>query len=181
MTARGYVIDPNGAADLQIIVNKLYADVSQGNVCYSIAVKADTAIITTATSDTRMIKNYRASYSAEGAFQTSNKDIADAINSVLADAIADMAQDTSVHDFIKQNARQRRHEPGHGRACALCYTQSLLAHFSTVEISNFADPRFRLRFATGLHLQYPVDPDDSGKYRPENDRSFLTRRSDLCP
>ncbi|MFO5770739.1 YajG family lipoprotein, partial [Klebsiella pneumoniae] len=43
--------------------------------------------------------------SVEGAFQASNKNIADAVNSVLTDTIADMAQDTSIHDFIKQNAR----------------------------------------------------------------------------
>ena len=33
------------------------------------------------------------------------QNIADAVNSVLTDTIADMAQDTSIHDFIKQNAR----------------------------------------------------------------------------
>ena len=73
MTARGYMIGPNGAVNLQIIVSQLYADVSQGSV--------------------------------EGALQASNKNIADAVNSVLTDTIADMSQDTSVHDFIKQNAR----------------------------------------------------------------------------
>ena len=52
-----------------------------------------------------LTKNYRASYSVEGALQASNKNIADAVNSVLTDTIADMSQDTSVHDFIKQNAR----------------------------------------------------------------------------
>ena len=52
-----------------------------------------------------MTKNYRASYSVEGAFQASNENIANAVNSVLTDTIADMAQDTSIHDFIKQNAR----------------------------------------------------------------------------
>lgn len=52
-----------------------------------------------------MTKNYRASYSVEGAFRASNKNIADAVNSVLTDTISDMAQDTSIHDFIKQNAR----------------------------------------------------------------------------
>ncbi|HCC7876547.1 TPA: lipoprotein, partial [Klebsiella pneumoniae] len=105
MTSRGYMIGPNGAVDLQIIVNKLYADVSQGNVRYNIATKADIAIIATAANGTKMTKNYRASYSVEGAFQASNKNIADAVNSVLTDTIADMAQDTSIHDFIKQNAR----------------------------------------------------------------------------
>lgn len=51
-----------------------------------------------------MTKNYRASYSVEGAFQASNQNIANAVNSVLTDTIADMAQDTSIHDFIKQNS-----------------------------------------------------------------------------
>ena len=105
MTARGDMIGPSGAVDLQIIVNNLYADVSQGNVRYNIATKADIAIIATAKNGNKMTKNYRASYSVEGAFQASNKNIADAVNSVLTDTISDMAQDTSIHDFIKQNAR----------------------------------------------------------------------------
>ncbi len=105
MTSRGYMIGPNGAVDLQIIVNKLYADVTQGNLRYTIATKADIAIFATAQNGTKMTKNYRASYSVEGALQASNKNIADAVNSVLTDTIADMAQDTSIHDFIKQNAR----------------------------------------------------------------------------
>jgi Uncharacterized lipoprotein len=41
MTARGYMIGPNGAVNLQIIVSQLYADVSQGSVRYNIATKAD--------------------------------------------------------------------------------------------------------------------------------------------
>ncbi len=53
MTSRGYMIGPSGAVDLQIIVNNLYADVSQGNVRYNIATKADIAIIATAKTATR--------------------------------------------------------------------------------------------------------------------------------
>ena len=48
MTSRGYMIGPNGAVDLQIVVNGLYADVTQGNVRYSITTKADISIIATA-------------------------------------------------------------------------------------------------------------------------------------
>lgn len=48
MTARGYMVGPNGPVNLQIIVSQLYADVSQGNVRYNIATKADIAIIATA-------------------------------------------------------------------------------------------------------------------------------------
>ncbi|WP_044185169.1 lipoprotein [Phytobacter massiliensis] len=105
MTARGYMIGPNGAVNLQIIVNQLYADVSQGNLRYNIATKADIAIIATAANGNKMTKNYRASYNVEGALQASNEKIANAVNSVLTDTIADMSQDTTIHQFIKQNAR----------------------------------------------------------------------------
>ncbi len=104
MTARGYMIGPNGAVDLQIIVNKLYADVSQGNLRYKIATSADVSIIATAKNGNKMTRTYRSSYSVEGALQASNKNIANAVNSVLSDTISDMAQDTSIHEFIKQNA-----------------------------------------------------------------------------
>ncbi|MCT4704442.1 lipoprotein [Enterobacteriaceae bacterium H11S18] len=105
MTARGYMIGPSAPVALQIIVNQLYADVSQGNVRYNIATKADISIVATAQNGNKITKNYRSNYNVEGAFQATNKNIANAVNSVLTDTIADMAQDTSVHDFIKQNAR----------------------------------------------------------------------------
>ncbi len=91
--------------DLQIIVNNLYADVSQGNVRYNIATKADIAIIAPAKNGNKQVKNYRSTYNVQGAFTATNEKITDAVNSVLGDVIADMAQDTSIHDFIKQNAR----------------------------------------------------------------------------
>ena len=105
MTARGYMIGPNGAVDLQIVVNNLYADVTQGNVRYSITTKADISIIATAKNGNKQVKNYRQTYSVEGAFSASNQKITNAVNSTMSDVIADMAQDTSVNDFIKQNAR----------------------------------------------------------------------------
>lgn len=105
MTARGYMVGPNGAVDLQIIVNKLYADVSQGNLRYKIATSADVSIIATAKNGNKMTRTYRSNYSVEGALQASNKNIANAVNSVLSDTISDMSQDTSINEFIKQNAR----------------------------------------------------------------------------
>ncbi|MDI9765513.1 lipoprotein [Pantoea dispersa] len=105
MTSRGYMIGPNGAVDLQIVVNGLYADVTQGNVRYSITTKADISIIATAKNGNKQVKNYRQTYSVEGAFSATNDKITNAVNSTLSDVIADMAQDTSVNNFIKQNAR----------------------------------------------------------------------------
>ncbi|MER2045358.1 MAG: lipoprotein [Pantoea agglomerans] len=104
MTARGYMIGPNGAVDLQIVVNNLYADVTQGNVRYSITTKADISIIATAKNGNKQVKNYRQTYSVEGAFNANNQKITNAVNATMSDVIADMAQDTSVNDFIKQNA-----------------------------------------------------------------------------
>jgi uncharacterized lipoprotein len=68
MGARGYMIGPNGAVDLQIIVNNLYADVTEGNVRYSITTKADISIVATAKNGNKQVKNYRQTYSVEGAF-----------------------------------------------------------------------------------------------------------------
>lgn len=104
MTARGYMVGPSGAVDLQIVVNNLYADVTEGNVRYSITTKADISIIATAQNGNKMVKNYRQTYSQEGAFSATNDKITKAVNSTLGDVIADMAQDTTIHNFIKQNA-----------------------------------------------------------------------------
>lgn len=105
MTARGYMVGPSGAVDLQIVVNGLYADVTQGNVRYSITTKADISIIATAKNGSKQVKNYRQTSSVEGAFSATNQKITNVVNNTLADVISDMAQDTSVNDFIKQNAR----------------------------------------------------------------------------
>ncbi|MGS9273036.1 YajG family lipoprotein, partial [Salmonella enterica subsp. enterica serovar Infantis] len=72
LTARGYMIGTNGAFNLQIIVNQLYADVSQGIVRYNIATKADIAIISTEANGSKMTKNYLSNKSKEGAFQAYN-------------------------------------------------------------------------------------------------------------
>ncbi|AUX92656.1 lipoprotein [Mixta gaviniae] len=105
MTARGYMVGPNGAVDLQIVVNNLYADVTQGNLRYSITTKADISIIASAKNGNKQVKNYRQTYSIEGAFNATNDKITKAVNATLSDVISDMAQDTSVSTFIKQNAR----------------------------------------------------------------------------
>lgn len=105
MTGRGYMIGPGGAVDLQIVVNNLYADVTQGNVRYSITTKADISIIATAKNGSKQVKNYRQSNRVEGAFSATNEKIAHVVNTALGDVIDDMAQDTSVTEFIKQNAR----------------------------------------------------------------------------
>jgi len=105
MGARGYMIGADGAVDLQIVVNNLYADVSEGNLRYNITTKADISITAQAKTGNKQVKNYRSTYNVQGDFTATNEKITNAVNTVLGDVIADMAQDTSVNDFIKQNAR----------------------------------------------------------------------------
>lgn len=104
MAAHGYTIGSNGAVDPQAIVNKLYAGVSQGDMRCNTAMKADIVIIATTASGMKMTKDYHASYSVEDAPQALNKNIVDAVSNVPTDTIVDMAQNTSIHGFIKQNA-----------------------------------------------------------------------------
>ncbi|KAB7898104.1 hypothetical protein GA565_20185 [Rouxiella sp. S1S-2] len=104
MTARGYMVGPSGAVDLQIVVNRLYADVQEGNLRYNITTKADISIIATAKNGNKQVKNYNTSYNVQGAFTATDAKITNVINTALGDVISDMAQDTSVSDFIKANS-----------------------------------------------------------------------------
>lgn len=71
---------------------------------YNIATKADIAIIATAQNGNKMTKTIVPA-TALKVRSGPQQNIADAVNSVLTDTIADMSQDTSIHEFIKQNAR----------------------------------------------------------------------------
>lgn len=105
MNARGYMIGNTGAVDLQIVVNNLYADVSEGNLRYNITTKADISVIAQAKNGNKQVKNYRSTYNVQGAFTATNEKITSAVNSILGVVIANMAQDTIINDFIQKNAR----------------------------------------------------------------------------
>ncbi|MFP1814354.1 lipoprotein [Lonsdalea quercina] len=104
MSARGYMIGTGGPVALQIVVNTLYSDVTEGNLRYTITTKADISIIAQAANGNKQVKNYRSTYNVQGALTATNNKITTAVNQVLGDVISDMAQDTSVNEFIKTNA-----------------------------------------------------------------------------
>lgn len=105
MSARGYMIGTGGPVALQIVVNQLYADVSEGNLRHDITARADISIISQAANGNKQVKNYRSTYNVKGALTATNEKITNAVNTVLGDVINDMAQDTTVSGFIKANAR----------------------------------------------------------------------------
>ncbi|MGY4665767.1 putative lipoprotein YajG [Ewingella americana] len=77
----------------------------KSNLRYNITTKADISIIATAKNGNKQVKNYRSTYNVQGALTATNDKITNAVNSTLGDVINDMAQDTSISDFIKANAR----------------------------------------------------------------------------
>lgn len=105
MRARGYMVGPDGSINIQIVVNQLFADVQEGDLRYNITTKADFSIISQSKNGASQTKNFRSSHSVSGAFTASNKNIKKVVNDALADVFNEMAQDTSVSEFIKQNAR----------------------------------------------------------------------------
>ncbi|SFU69637.1 lipoprotein [Xenorhabdus koppenhoeferi] len=105
MVARGYMIGSPANANLQVIVNQLYANVKEGSLRHDISAKAEISIIVYAQNGNKQTKNYRTSYNAQAPLSATNAKIADAVNTVLSDVIADMAQDTSISTFIKQNVQ----------------------------------------------------------------------------
>ncbi|PHM67459.1 hypothetical protein Xsto_00338 [Xenorhabdus stockiae] len=105
MVARGYMIGSPANANLQVVVNQLYANVKEGSLRHDISAKAEISVIVYAQDGNKQIKNYRTSYNVQAPLSATNAKIADAVNTVLSDVIADMAQDSSISTFIKQNVR----------------------------------------------------------------------------
>ncbi|WP_420844693.1 lipoprotein [Limnobaculum eriocheiris] len=105
LRARGYMVGPEGSVNVQIIINNLYADVQEGDLRYNIVTKVNISIISQAKNGQQQTKNFRTTHNTKGAFTASNKNIEDVINAALTDTINEMAQDTSISDFIRQNAR----------------------------------------------------------------------------
>ncbi|CDL83266.1 lipoprotein [Xenorhabdus szentirmaii] len=105
MVARGYMIGSPSDANLQIIVNQLHANVKEGSLRHDIFAKAEISIVVYMKDGSKQTKNYRTSYNVQGPLSATNAKIADAVNTVLSDIIADMAQDASINTFIKQNVR----------------------------------------------------------------------------
>lgn len=103
MNARGYKVGTGSATDVQIIVNQLFADVSQGDLRYQITTSASISLVARAKNGNQFNRNYRASYSVEGAFQATNQNIAKTINVVLGNVMTDMANDSSITHFISTN------------------------------------------------------------------------------
>lgn len=59
MNARGYMIENASAVNLQIVVNNLYANISEDNLRYNIIIKANISVISQAKSGNKQVKNYR--------------------------------------------------------------------------------------------------------------------------
>jgi uncharacterized lipoprotein len=103
--ARGYMVGPEGSVNVQVVINNLFADVQEGDLRYNIITKIDISIICQSKNGKQQTKNFRSTHNDKGAFSATNKNIQKVVNDALADLINEMAEDTSISDFIRQNAR----------------------------------------------------------------------------
>lgn len=105
MIARGYTVSAPANINLQIALNKLYADVQEGILRHNITVDVAISVVAMASNGSTSTRTYTRSYNEQGPLDASNEKIASAINKALTDIIADMANDPETSQFIKQNAQ----------------------------------------------------------------------------
>lgn len=105
MTTRGFMIGSPANANVQISINTFKADVQEGSLRHNITVNIDITILATAQNNSTKSRTFRTSYNVQGPLSASNEKITDAFNRALSDIVADMAQDTQISQFIKQNTR----------------------------------------------------------------------------
>ncbi|MFV9996408.1 MAG: YajG family lipoprotein [Arsenophonus endosymbiont of Dermacentor nuttalli] len=103
MIARGYSVSAPANINLQIVLNKLYADVQEGNLRHNITVDVAISVVAMASNGSTNTRTYTRSYNEQGPLAASNEKISNAINKTLTDIIADMANDHETSQFIKQN------------------------------------------------------------------------------
>ncbi|WGL97765.1 YajG family lipoprotein [Arsenophonus sp. aPb] len=103
MVARGYTISAPANINLQIVLNKLYADVQEGSLRHNITVDIAISVVAMASNGSTSTRTYTRSYNEQGPLDASNEKIANAINKALTDIMADMASDPETSQFIKQN------------------------------------------------------------------------------
>ncbi|MDR5609437.1 MULTISPECIES: YajG family lipoprotein [unclassified Arsenophonus] len=105
MIARGYTVSAPANINLQIALNKLYADVQEGSLRHNITVDVAISVVAMASNGSTGTRTYTRSYNEQGPLDASNEKIASALNKALTDIIADMANDPETSQFIKQNAQ----------------------------------------------------------------------------
>ncbi|MGP1924323.1 MAG: YajG family lipoprotein [Arsenophonus sp. NEOnobi-MAG3] len=104
MIARGFTVSVPANINLQIALNNLYANVQEGSLRHNITIDVVISVLAMASNGSTSTRSYMRSYNEQGLLHANNEKIANAINKVLTDIIADMANDPEISQFIKQNA-----------------------------------------------------------------------------
>lgn len=105
MRNRGYTINANSGTTLQVSINELFANVQEGNLHHQIDTRVDISLVAQTANGSSYTKNYKTTYTTQGALAATNNGINAALNQALTEVISVMANDTAIDDFIKQNAR----------------------------------------------------------------------------
>ncbi|GAB1438980.1 lipoprotein [Providencia sp.] len=105
MAARGFMVTSPANVNLVVQLNKLDTNVSEGSLRHNITVNSSVSIIATAPNGSTKTRSFTRNFNTQELLAANNAKIEAAINSALADLIADMATDQEITDFIRQNSR----------------------------------------------------------------------------
>lgn len=73
MVARGYTISAPANINLQIVLNKLYADVQEGSLRHNITVDVAISVVAMASNGSTSTRTYTRSYNEQGPLEASNE------------------------------------------------------------------------------------------------------------
>ncbi len=96
------MISATANINLEIILNNLYVDIQECSLRHNITINVAISLVAIAYNGSTSTRTYTRSYNEQVPLDASNKKIAYAINKVLTNIIADMANDSETSRFMKK-------------------------------------------------------------------------------
>ncbi len=104
MRIRGYVTLPTANNSLTIYLDELYTNVQQGSFRYIMTTKAKIRLVAHTADGNEFTKTLSEIKRNEGVMDANKTDITTMLSTIESNLIASMANDNSIHYFLKQNA-----------------------------------------------------------------------------
>lgn len=104
MRIRGYVTSATADNSLTLYLDELYANVQQGSFRYMITTKASIRLVAKTANGSEVTKTLSATNKREGIMDANKPLLTEILNNIESNIIASMANDNSIHQFLKQSA-----------------------------------------------------------------------------
>lgn len=105
MRIRGYITSANADNSLTLYLDELYANVQQGSFRYMVTTKANIRLVAKTANGSEVTKTLSATNKREGIMDANKPLLTEILNNIESNIIASMANDNSIHQFLKQTAQ----------------------------------------------------------------------------